>query len=66
MRNIDLMQGASTLCMLKLNNSLAMEPKSTLDATRISSKFGHNALIFFKFGVMTMFQIAIWTAWVLS
>jgi hypothetical protein len=34
MRNINLLQGASMLCMLKLNNSLAMEPKSTQDATK--------------------------------
>jgi hypothetical protein len=34
MRNIILLQGASTLRMLKLNNSLAMEPKSTQDATK--------------------------------
>jgi hypothetical protein len=34
MRNINLMQGNSTLCMLKLNNSLATELKSTLDVTK--------------------------------
>jgi hypothetical protein len=34
MRNIYLLQGASTLLALKLNNSLAMEPKSTQDATK--------------------------------
>jgi hypothetical protein len=33
-RNINLLQGASTLCTLKLIYSLAMEPKSTLDATK--------------------------------
>jgi hypothetical protein len=32
-RNINLLQGTST-CMLKLTNSLAMEPKSTLVATK--------------------------------
>jgi hypothetical protein len=34
MRHIDLLQGASTLGPLKLNNSLAMEPKSTQDSTK--------------------------------
>jgi hypothetical protein len=34
MRNINLLQGTSTLCALKLNNSLEMEPQSTLDATK--------------------------------
>ncbi len=34
MRNINLLQGASMLCRLKLNNSLAMEQKSTQDATK--------------------------------
>jgi hypothetical protein len=34
MRNISCLQGASVLCALKLNNSLAMEPKSTQDATK--------------------------------
>jgi hypothetical protein len=34
MRNINLLQSASTLCVLKLNISLAMEPKRTLDATK--------------------------------
>jgi hypothetical protein len=33
-RNINLLQGASTLRMLKLNNSLAMELKSTQNATK--------------------------------
>jgi hypothetical protein len=33
MRNINLLQGSSTLHTLKLNNSLAKEPLSTLDAT---------------------------------
>ncbi len=31
---INLLQGSSTLCVLKLNNSLAKEPLSTLDATK--------------------------------
>jgi hypothetical protein len=34
MRNINLLQGSSTLRVLKLNNSLAKEPLSTLDATK--------------------------------
>jgi hypothetical protein len=34
MRNINLLQGTSILCTLKLNNSLAMELKSTQDATK--------------------------------
>jgi hypothetical protein len=34
MRNINLLQGNSTLHMLKPNNSLVMEPKSTLYATK--------------------------------
>ncbi len=34
MRNINHLQGASMLHALKLNNSLAMEPKSTQDATK--------------------------------
>jgi hypothetical protein len=34
MRNINLLQGASMLRALKLNNSLAKEPLSTLDATK--------------------------------
>ncbi len=34
MRNINLPQGASTLCALTLINSLAMESKSTLDTTK--------------------------------
>jgi hypothetical protein len=33
MRNINLLQDASTIHALKLNNSLAMEPKRTQDAT---------------------------------
>jgi hypothetical protein len=33
MRNINHLQGASTLCALKLNNSLTVEPKITQDAT---------------------------------
>jgi hypothetical protein len=34
MRNINHLQGSSTLCMLRLNHSLAMEPQSTHDATK--------------------------------
>jgi hypothetical protein len=34
MRNINNLQGGSTLCALKLNHSLAMEPQSTQDATK--------------------------------
>jgi hypothetical protein len=34
MRKVNLLQGASTLCVLKLKNSLAMDSKSTLDATK--------------------------------
>ncbi len=34
MRNINLLQVSSTLCTLKLNNSLAKEPLSPLDATK--------------------------------
>jgi hypothetical protein len=34
MRNINLLQGTSTLRKLKLSNSLFMEPKSTLDAIK--------------------------------
>jgi len=34
MRNINLLQGSSTLRALKLNNSLAKEPLSILDATK--------------------------------
>jgi hypothetical protein len=34
MRNIKNLQGASTLCALKLNHGLAMEPQSTQDATK--------------------------------
>jgi hypothetical protein len=33
-RKINHLQGASTLGALKLNNSLAMEPKSTQDTTK--------------------------------
>ncbi len=33
MQNINYLQGSSTLCALKLNHSLAMEPQSTQDAT---------------------------------
>ncbi len=38
MRNINLLQGASTLHVLKLNNSLAMEPKSTQDTTKCATQ----------------------------
>jgi hypothetical protein len=34
MQNINYLQGSSTLCMLKLNHSLAMELQSTQDATK--------------------------------
>jgi hypothetical protein len=34
MQNINYLQGSSTLCALKLNHSLAMEPQSTHDATK--------------------------------
>ena len=34
MQNINYLQSASTLHMLKLNNSLAMEPHRTQDATK--------------------------------
>jgi hypothetical protein len=34
MQNINYLQGYSTLCALKLNHSLAMEPQSTQDATK--------------------------------
>jgi hypothetical protein len=34
MRNIIYLQGSSTLCALRLNHSLAMEPQSTQDATK--------------------------------
>jgi hypothetical protein len=34
MRNIGNLQGASTLSVLKLNHSLAMEPQGTQDATK--------------------------------
>jgi hypothetical protein len=34
MRNINLLQGASTLHALKLINSITIEPKSTLDASK--------------------------------
>ena len=37
MRNINLLQGASTLRRLKLKYSLAIEPKSTQDATKRST-----------------------------
>jgi hypothetical protein len=34
MQNINYLQGSSTICALKLNHSLAMEPQSTQDATK--------------------------------
>ncbi len=34
MRNINFLQGSSTLRVLKLNRSLAMEPQSTHEATK--------------------------------
>ncbi len=34
MQNINYLQGSSTLCALKLNHSLAMEPQNTQDATK--------------------------------
>ncbi len=33
MQNINYLQGFSTLCVLMVNHSLAMEPQSTQDAT---------------------------------
>jgi hypothetical protein len=33
-QNINYLQGSSTLCALRLNHSLAMEPQSTQDATK--------------------------------
>jgi hypothetical protein len=38
MRNINHLQGSSMLHVLKLNNSLAMEPKSTEDATKHATR----------------------------
>jgi hypothetical protein len=38
MRNINLLQGSSTLRALKQNNSLANEPLSTLDATKRATR----------------------------
>jgi hypothetical protein len=38
MRNINHLQGASTLHLLKLNIILAMEPKSTQDATKCATQ----------------------------
>jgi hypothetical protein len=35
MQNINYLQGFSTLCALKLNHSLALEPQSTQDATKL-------------------------------
>jgi hypothetical protein len=34
MQNLNHLQGSSTLCALRLNHSLAMEPQSTQDATK--------------------------------
>ncbi len=34
MQNINYLQGSITLCALKLNHSLAMEPQRTQDATK--------------------------------
>jgi hypothetical protein len=34
MQNINYLQGSSTLCALKLNHSLAMEPHTTQEATK--------------------------------
>jgi hypothetical protein len=34
MRNINYLEGSSTLRMLRLNHNLAMEPQSTQDATK--------------------------------
>ncbi len=34
MQNINYLQGSSTICALRLNHSLAMEPQSTQDATK--------------------------------
>ncbi len=34
MQSINYLLGSSTLCVLKLNHSLAMEPHSTQDATK--------------------------------
>ncbi len=34
MQNINYLQGSSTLCVLKLNHSLAMEPQSTQNTTK--------------------------------
>jgi hypothetical protein len=39
MRNINMLQGSSTLRALKLNNNLAKEPLSTLDATKRVAKY---------------------------
>jgi hypothetical protein len=38
MRNINHLQGTSTLHVLKLNTSLAMEPQSTQDATKCATQ----------------------------
>jgi hypothetical protein len=37
MINVNHQQDASTLCVLKLNNSLAMQPKSTHGATKCAT-----------------------------
>jgi hypothetical protein len=38
MQNINYLQGSSTLCALKLNHSLAMEPQSTQAATKCATR----------------------------
>jgi hypothetical protein len=38
MRNINNLQGSSTLCALKLNHSLAVEPQSTQGATKRATR----------------------------
>jgi copper homeostasis protein CutC len=42
MRNINHLHGSSKIHMLKLNNSMTMEPKSTLDATRQTQNLDTN------------------------
>jgi hypothetical protein len=42
MQNINYLQGSSTLCVLKLNHSLAMEPHSTQDATKLVTRILDN------------------------
>jgi hypothetical protein len=38
MQNIDYLQGSSTLCLQKLNHSLAMEPCSTQDTNKRATR----------------------------